>query len=287
MNNSPFVVNVTTQDFVKIVVEGSNQRPVLVDFWATWCAPCRTLGPILDKIAQEWGGKLLVAKIDTDQEKSLATQLGIRSLPTVKLFQNGRSVGEFMGAIPESEVRAFLNRHLPRASDPLLHQAETLLSQGNAVKAVELAERARNNDPNNARSIIIYAKAKLALEDLDAAQTALDTLPIPENNTAEVKALRANLLFKKLAMQLPQQQILEQRLATQPNASEVRYQLAVLQVVAGNYQEALENLLILLRKDRSYGEDAARKGILLVFELLGGTGELVSRYRAKLTNALF
>jgi len=253
MTNSSFVVNVTTADFIKVVLEGSSQRPVLVDFWANWCAPCRALGPILEKIAQEWDGKLLVAKIDTDQEKSLSAQLGIRSLPTVRLFQNGRSIGEFMGALPESEVRAFLNRHLPHTSDSPLRPIEQLLAQGK----------------------------------WEAAQTAFDALPMQEHNSAEAKTVKARLMFARLAAQAPKLQILEERLTNNPNDSEARYQLAVLQVIAGANQLALDNLLTLLRKDRNYGEDAARKGMLLIFDLLGGSGELVSRYRAKLTNALF
>lgn len=287
MTNSSFVVNVTTKDFVKIVLEGSSQRPVLVDFWANWCAPCRTLGPILDKIAEDWKGKLLVAKIDTDQEKSLAAQLGIRSLPTVRLFHNGRSVGEFMGAIPESEVQAFLQKHLPRASDSLLLQAESLLTQNRAAPALELIERARASDPDNARVTLIFAKTKLMLGDFAAAQTALDALPMQEHNSEEAKTLKARLIFERIVIQAQTPKILEERLVNQPNDSEARYQLAALQVVNGDYQVALDNLLILLRKDRNYGDDAARRGILLIFDLLGGSGELVNRYRVKLTNALF
>lgn len=287
MTNSSFVVNVTTKDFVKIVLEGSSQRPVLVDFWANWCAPCRALGPILDKIAEDWKGKLLVAKIDTDQEKSLAAQLGIRSLPTVRLFHNGRSVGEFMGAIPESEVQAFLQRHLPRASDSLLRQAESLLTQNRAAQALELIERARASEPDNARVTLIFAKTKLMLGDFAAAQAALDALPMQEHNSEEAKILKARLVFERIAIQAQTPKILEERLANQPNDSEARYQLAALQVINGEYQLALDNLLILLRKDRNYGDDAARRSILLIFDLLGGNGELVNRYRVKLTNALF
>lgn len=287
MTDSQFVVNVTTQDFVKVVLEGSSQRPILVDFWANWCAPCRTLGPILDKLAQEWGGRLLVAKVDTDKEKALATQLGIRSLPTVRLFQNGRAIDEFMGAIPESEVRAFLNRHLPKESDDLLRQIENLLAQDRTTQALELVEKARAVEPTNTRTLLAYARVKIAVRDYTTAEQVMDTIPIQEHNISEAKAMRARLNFAKAAAQAPVKSSLEARLAAQPNDSEARYQIATLQVVAGAYQEALDSLLILLRRDRTYGDDAARKGILQIFDLLDNTGELVSSYRGKLTNILF
>jgi len=287
MADSPYVVNVTARDFVQVVVEGSRQRPVLVDFWANWCAPCRMLAPILDKIAQELAGKLLVAKLDTEQEQALAAQLGIRSLPTVRLFHNGQPVDEFMGALPESEVRAFLDRHLPRESDPLLRQAEALLAQGQAQQAEALVEQARAADPNNPRTLLTYARTKAVLGEYAAAEQALDALPLVEHNAPEARALRARMLFDQVAAQAPDRNTLERRLATHPDDNQARYQLAAHQVIDGDYQEALEGLLALLRKDRGYGDDAARKGIIQVFELLGGSGELVSRYRVKLTSALF
>lgn len=287
MSDSKFVVNVTTQDFAKLVLEESNLRPVLVDFWANWCAPCRTLGPLLDKLAQEWNGALLVAKVDTDKEISLTAQFGIRSLPTVRLFHKGRSVGEFMGALPESEVRAFLNRHVPKAADQLLAQVDDLLARGQISQAAQRVEQASKSDPNSSRTLLAYAKVKAAQGDYGAAEQALKSLPLQEHNSAEVKSIRARLMFAQVIAQSPNKAVLEQRIATQPDDSEARYQLAAHLVIAGAYQEALDVLLALLRKDRAYGEDAARKAILQIFELLSGNSDLTSRYRAKLTSMLF
>lgn len=287
MADSPYVIDVTAQDFVPVVLEGSHQRPVLVDFWAAWCAPCRMLAPILDKLAQELNGKLLVAKINTEQEQALAVQLGIRNLPTIRLFRDGRPIDEFMGALPESEVRAFLERHLPRESDQLLHQVERLLTRGQVDQASQLVEQASANDPDNPRTLLASARVQAARGDYSAAEQALDALPLSEHNSPEVAALRARIVFERTVAQAPGQDALERTLAAHPNDSEARYQLAAHQVIVGHYQEALEGLLTLLRKDRGYGDDAARKGMLHVFALLNGTGELVTRYRAKLTNALF
>jgi putative thioredoxin len=192
-----------------------------------------------------------------------------------------------MGAIPESEIRNFLNHHLPRASDGLLRQAESLLAQGKIVQAAELAERVRVSESDNTRATLILAKVKLVLKDFETAQTILDGLPMQEYNCVEAKTLRARLTFERIAAHAPEKIVLEKNLANEPNNSQTRYQLAALQVVTGEYQAALDNLLILLRKDRNYGEDAARKAMLLIFDLLGSSGELVNRYRTKLTNALF
>jgi putative thioredoxin len=287
MADAPYVVNVTTRDFMAVVVDGSRQRPVLVDFWADWCAPCRILAPILDKIAAELGGKLLVAKVNTEQEQALAAQLGIRSLPTVRLFRDGQPVDEFMGALPESEVRRFLDRHLPRESDQLLDKAEALLARGRVDQAVALVERAQADDPSNPRTLLAYARVKAVVGDYNAAERALDALPLPEHNSAEATALRAHVAFDRVAAGAPAPAVLERRLAADPSDSEARYQLAAHRVIAGEHEQALEGLLTLLRRDRAYGDDAARRGMIQVFDLLGGSGELVSRYRARLTSALF
>jgi putative thioredoxin len=287
MADSPNIVNVTTQSFMEVVVEGSRRRPVLVDFWADWCAPCRMLAPILEKIAAELGGRLLVAKVDTEQEQALAAQLGIRSLPTVRLFRDGQPVDEFMGALPESEVRRFLDQHLPRGSDQLLGKAEALLTRGRVDQAVALVEQARVEDPSNPRTLLAYARVKAVVGDYDAAEQALDALPLPEHNSPEAAALRARVAFDRVVTGAPDPQVLERRLAADPGDNEARYQLAAHRVIEGAHEQALEGLLTLLRRDRAYGDDAARRGMIQVFDLLGGSGELVSRYRARLTSALF
>jgi putative thioredoxin len=287
MTDSPFVINVTAPDFVKVVLEESHRRPVLVDFWASWCAPCRALAPILDKLAQEFGGKFLVAKIDTDQEKNLAIQLGIRSLPTVRLFRNGAVVDEFMGALPEADLRNFLHKHLPKPADGLLQQAEKFLAQGQIKQATDLLAQAHSTDSKDLRILLLQAKIKITLGEYDAAEQILNTLPLSEHGNVEAKILRAQLSFVRVVAQAPDKATLEGRLAASPEDSEARYQLAAHYVVAAVYQEALDNLLILLRKDRSYGDDAARKGMIGIFDILGNSGDLVNQYRIKLTNTLF
>jgi putative thioredoxin len=286
MAHSPYVVDVTAEDFYAIVLEGSHQRPVLVDFWAEWCGPCRMLAPLLERIADDLGGKLLVAKVDTEVEGELAAQFGIRSLPTVQLFRDGQPVDQFMGALPESEIRAFLERHMPRASDQLLARAEALVAGGETGRAAALVEQAREADPDNPRTRLAYARVKLAQGDFTAAEAVLDSLPIDQHNEPEAQVLRARITFGQAAAGAPSEERLRQRLATDPRDSEARFQLAARRVLEQDYEAALENLYTLLRQDRAWGEDAARRAMVQVFELLGG-GELVNRYRAKMTSALF
>ncbi len=287
MANSLYVVDVTLENFQSIVLEGSQQRAVLVDFWADWCAPCRALSPLLDSIAEQMDGQLLVAKVNTEQQQELAAQFAIRSLPTVKLFQQGQLVDEFMGALPEQEIKNFLAKHLARPSDAQLTQAQQLLTAGQRQTALELVQQARAADPDNPRGLFILAQCQTAAEDFDAAENTLNSLPLDQQDKTEVQALRAQLQFAKVAASAASRDALQQRLAADPNDSEARYQLATRLVLEKDYPAALEALLTLLRKDRRYGDDAARKGILQVFALLGGSGELVNRYRSKMTNALF
>ncbi len=287
MANSPYVVEVTAEDFFATVLEGSHQRPVLVDFWADWCAPCRTLGPMLDDIADSLQGKLLVAKVNTEEQQELAAQFSIRSLPTVKLFRNGQAVDEFMGALPEAEIRAFLDKHIPRESDNILLQADALMGQGELEQAASLVEQARMQDPDNPRALLALARIQAARGEFDAAEQTLNNLPLGEQDQAEIITLRTRLGFARTLADAPDLEALQQRLDRDENDSEARYKLAIRQVVAEQYEAGLENLLVLLRKDRQYGEDAARKTMVQVFELMGGSGELVNRYRSQMTNALF
>lgn len=287
MANSPYVIDVTAEDFHNLVLEGSQQRPVLVDFWADWCAPCRSLAPILEQIAESMQGKLLVAKVNTEEQRELAAQFGIRSLPTVKLFINGQPVDEFMGALPESEILAFIDNHIPRESDGLLRQAEALLAQGLDEQAAALVEQAAAMDPDNAGVQLARAQIKALQGELDAAEQLLNSLPLDRQDQPEAQALRAQLTFASALQGAPEADALQQRLETDAGDSEARYQLAAHRVMGGEYEQALEELLTLLKRDRTYGEDAARKAMLQLFELLGGNSDLVSRYRAKMTSALF
>lgn len=287
MTHSPPVVTVTAQNFQSLVLDGSFERPVLVDFWADWCAPCRALMPLLAKLAEEYGGRFLLAKVNTEEEQALAAQFGIRSLPTVQLFKSGRVIDQFMGALPEPQVREFLDRHLPRLSDGLLAQAQGLLAAGEIDAAQSLIEQARSQDPANARLVLAEIQLTAARGAINQALADLDRLPIELAHDPEANALRGQLRFASALEGAPAAADLTARLAADPRDSEARYQLAAHHVLRGDYAEALALLLELMKRDRAFTDDAGRKGMLAVFDLLGGQGELVATYRAKMMSALY
>ena len=283
MSESPYIYDVTAETFQQIIIEGSHQVPILVDFWADWCQPCKMLMPVLAKLADEYQGKFILAKINTEQQQALAAQFGIRSIPTVKLFKNGEPVDEFAGALPETELRAFLDKHLPRASDHLLNQAGTLIQQGNVEAAKDLLEQAQNEDPDNPRLPLMQIELLAQSGDITGAEAAIQQLPYEEQQKPEITALQARFTFAQALQGADSIDDLQSRAAS---SSEAAYQLAAHKVMADEYEEALQMLLDLMRRDRQYGDDAARKGILAIFELLGGENPLVGQYRNKLFNLL-
>jgi putative thioredoxin len=286
MADSQHVFNVTAQQFEDLVLGRSFQTPVLVDFWADWCSPCKVLMPILAKLVEEYRGKLLLAKVNTEEQRELAAQFGIRSLPTVMLFKDGQPLDQFMGALPETDIRAFLDPYLPRDSDALLDRSQMLLQAGDADGALRTIEKAQADDPDNPRTQLAYARVLATLGKLAQARKAIDALPIGEQLNPDVVALRAQLLFDEVTQQAPAAAELEQRLATDPQDSEAMYQLAAHRVMDQDYPAALELLIGLMQRDRDYADDGARKGLLAVFDILGGQGELVSRYRGRMFNLL-
>jgi putative thioredoxin len=286
MADSPYIVTVTAENFQSIVLEGSYDHPVLVDFWADWCAPCRMLMPILAKLADEYRGRFVLAKVNTEEQQALAAEFGIRSLPTVQLFKSGRPVDQFMGALPEGQIREFIDRHIPRASDGLLAQAQGFMAAGDIAAAESLVARARELDPENARLALADLQLMVARDEIAEAQLAIDRLPIDLATEPEVLALRGQLRFAAALEDAPSASDLAARVAADPSDSLARYQLAAHQVLHGDYEAALENLLTLMKRDRGFQDDAARKGMLAVFDLLGA-GDLVARYRAKMMNALY
>jgi putative thioredoxin len=279
------MLNVSEADFQQTVLEESFQRPVLVDFWADWCQPCRSLMPLLARLAEEYGGKFLLAKLNTEENPNLAAALGIRSLPTVRLFLEGQVVDEFMGALPESQVRAFLDKHIPNEIDLLLAQAEQLAMQDQSQQAASLLQHAAELDPSNSRVKIAQARLAAALGQIEQARALLDGLDASARAEPEAAALIAQLGFSQRLQESPGPDQLQQRLDANPNDSEARYLLALHAIQQENYEQALELLLELMRRDRAYQDDAARKSLLELFDMLG-SGPLVSKYRNRMFTLL-
>lgn len=287
MTHAIHIVTATSGNFQSVVLDGSFERPVLVDFWADWCAPCRTLMPLLAKLADEYGGRFLLAKVNTEEEQALAAQFGIRSLPTVQVFKDGRAIDQFMGALPEGQIRAFLDRHVPRASAELLAQAQGLIAIGDLNGAARLIERARTEDPGNDRLVLAELGLADARGETDRVRAGLDAIPMELANAPEVAALRGRLRFADALVDAPPEPDVAAGVAADPSDSRARYQLAAYRVLSGDYETALGQLLELMKRDRTFNEDAGRKGMLAVFDLLGGGGDLVAKYRARMMNVLY
>ena len=286
MNEADWIFEVDALDFDEKVVQASTHTPVLVDFWADWCQPCKMLMPVLAKVVQHYRGAVHLAKVDTDQQRELAVRLGIRSLPTVRLFCNGHAVAEFMGAQPESTVHAFLAPHLQVSSDPRREQASLAVDEGDLDKAERLLREILAQDAADPAVGVDLASVLLAKGAVDAADTVLRALPTALRDEEPTARLIRHVDFVRRACELPQEQTLVARMATSATDLEALHQLAVLRVSQGLHQEALDLLLEVLRRSRSYGDDAARREMLAVFSLLGGTDPLVLRYRALLARAM-
>lgn len=286
MPDSSFIYDVTAENFQQVVLQTSMSRPVLVDFWAEWCNPCKALMPALAKLADEYQGKFILAKVNTEEQQQLAAHFGIRSIPCVKLFYEGQMVDEFMGALPEAEIRSFIDKYIPRESDALLAQAEQLLLQGDADGAGALIQQAAQMDPGSPRVMLANARYLATVGRLEEAEQQLNALPQEEKTKPEVSAMLARLQFDRSNTDTPPPEALEARLKTNPSDSEALHQLASHKIMQNDLEGALEMLLDLMQKDREYGDDAARKDMLRIFEMLGGQGELVKRYRNRMFNLL-
>ena len=270
MSDSPYIQEVTAENFEQVVIHGSMERPVLVDFWASWCQPCQMLMPVLAKLAEEYQGRFILAKVNTEEQQAVAAQFGIRSIPDVRLFHGGREVDGFTGALPESAIREFLDKHIPRESDSTVEQAMQALAAGDTASAITALEAAAAADPDNPRIPVALAQTHITAGDWEAAKAALDRLPASEQDQPEVARLLGQLHFTSEAPPAQDLPELETRLAADENDSEARYRLAMGLVLQQRFEQAIEHLLTLMRKDRQYGDDAARKALLRLFDMLGG-----------------
>jgi len=286
MSESPYIHNVGMQNFQAMVLENSMNQPVLVDFWADWCQPCKTLMPILAKLADEYAGKFILAKVNSDEEKELAAHFGIKSLPTMKLFVQGQMVDERMGVIPESEIRAFVDKHITSEADELMAAAMTAHDEGRTGEALQIMNQALAGDPENADLKIQIAELVHSQGDIDSSLALLDTLNEEDSQKEGAVKLRAQINMAAQVAGLPDLNDIEQRLAQNPQDLEALQQKSHHLSAQGDYENAMECLLTIMRVDRSFDEDAGRKGLLSIFDMLGGEHPSVQKYRRKLFTLL-
>lgn len=296
MADSPFIVQLSEENFMEVVVEGSDTTPVLVDFWAEWCGPCKNLMPILEKLAVEYNGAFILAKLDTEAHPGIAQQLGIRSLPTVKLFKDRQLVNEFMGALPESEVRTFLETHVgpaleaevleeEEAGDSVVELAMALFTQGQAQEARDMLQAAQADDPENADILLALGQICVSTGDLETAESCLNALADTQREGTAGRRLAGTLELARENKSQTSAQELSEQLAADPGNSEIRYKLAIAEAVAGNVQTGMDHLLTLVQTDSGFNGGAPREKLLALFNVLGDD-PLAGQYRRKLFAAL-
>ncbi|MBH3430027.1 thioredoxin [Pseudomonas alkylphenolica] len=287
--DTPYVFDTSAADFDQLVIANSHHKPVLVDFWAEWCAPCKALMPLLAQITESYQGELLLAKVNCDIEQDIVARFGIRSLPTVVLFKDGQPVDGFAGAQPESAIRALLEPHVqmppPAAADPL-ELAQGLFAEGRFSEAEATLQALLTEDNSNAGALILYARCLAERGELGEAQTVLDAVKSDEHKAALAGA-KAQLTFLRQAANLPDAADLKARLAQNGEDDEAAYQLCIQQLARQQYEPALDGLLKLFTRNRGYEGGLPHKTLLQVFELLGNDHPLVGTYRRKLFAALY
>lgn len=286
MPTSAHVFDVTARDFVEKVVEASRRVPVLVDFWAAWCAPCRALGPVLEKIAGDLDGRLLVAKVDTEAEQALAAHFGIRSLPTVVLVADGEIRDHFTGALPENAVREFLSRWLGGGAPDLRGKVAERLVAGDTAGARQLVEQAMAEDPEDATLPVELARVALADGRFGDAETILDDLRADVKESDAARAVRGALVFARACEGAPAEVELAATVEARPEDLEARYLLGARRVVRGDHAGALESFLEIMRRDRAFRDDLGRRSMVQVFELRGVDPALVATFRKRMAAML-
>lgn len=283
---SAFSMDVTEADFEQKVIGASMNVPVVVDLWAEWCGPCRMLKPVLEKLADEYQGRFLLAKVDSDQNQDIARQFAVRGIPTVIGIVNGREVARFTGAQPESSVREFLDKLMPSPAEDMVREAAAALSAGDVTTALQHLQQALVVDPSHLEARLATSEILLGSDRWQEARDILSALPAEKQLDGRVAALLARIDLALKTIGLPDISVLEQRVQTTPDDLEARLQLAHMLTAREAYEEALDQLLAIVRQDRKFREDIGRKTMLEVFQLLGGQGELVARYRRLLAQAL-
>jgi putative thioredoxin len=286
------VIDTTTQTFVKDVIEESKRQPVLVDFWAPWCQPCKQLTPILEKVVRAAKGKVKLAKMNIDEHPAIPGQMGIQSIPAVIAFSNGQPVDGFMGALPESQVVGFLERLLKEplgAGDgaEVLQAAEAALVQGDVAGAAGLYAQVLAKEPDNVTALAGLVRSYVLTGAVDQAKQTLALIPEAKQNDSAVAAARAALELAEQAKAVGPINELEQKIAANPADHQARFDLAVALNAKGARADAAEHLLTIVKRDRKWNDDAARKQLVQFFDAWGPTDPATVEGRKRLSSILF
>lgn len=286
------VKETTTRDFMKDVMDASQHALVLVDFWAEWCGPCKQLAPVIEKVVRSYGGKVKLVKMDTDRHPEIPGQLGVRSIPAVFAFQGGQPVDAFMGAVPESQIKAFIDKNLG-AAGPAAGIADLVAHGDEAQAAGDLATAAQaygavlQAEPENIAAIAGMAEVLVTAGEIGEAEEMLAAAPAAAAKDPRIAGVKARIALAEQTAKLGDPVALEARIASDPNDHQARFDLALIFSARGELQAAVDSLIEIIRRDRAWTDDGARKQLLQFFEAWGPKDPMTLYGRRRLSSVLF
>ena len=288
------ITEVSEATFMQDVVEASKERPVIVDFWAPWCGPCKTLGPQLEEAVKATNGAVTMAKINVDENQAIAGQLQVQSIPTVFAFSNGQPVDGFQGAVSASEIKAFIDRvvaanggEVENGLDSAITSAEQMLSEGDFEAAIETFSAILEEDANNLKSYIGLIKCHIAVGDLDQAEAILNGAPLEISQSPEIESVHAQIELAKQARDAGPINDLASLIEKKPDDHDARFKLAQALHGAGQVEDAVDQLLELFKRDREWNDGAAKSQLFIIFEALESNDVIVLNGRRKLSSLIF